>query len=105
VTTQAQAENYYCDATWWLDSNIRSYLQFSGYSGTRSSIIGVALNGVPMSNGFSELHYDFIFPKAYSTMKYPKTIDIDVCFGNQLYSGFYHYYSFSPCILLSNNDK
>ena len=49
-------------------------------------------------SGFSELKYDFIAPKSYGSYRYPQKVDVDTCFGNQLGSGFYHYYSVSPCI-------
>lgn len=60
--------------------------------------MGVALNGVFLKAGISELGYDAFFPKAYGTFDNPVAIDPDICLGSSAYSSAYHYYMFSPCI-------
>ena len=81
-----------------VDDTLRNIHNYVGYSGIREKIVGIAANGVPIYQGTSELKYDAFFPKAYNLYRYPKAIDVDACLGHSAYSGYYHYYSFSPCI-------
>ena len=54
---------------------------------------------MPIYTGTSELKYDAYFPKGYGLYKAPKAITTDVCLGSVSTSGFYKYYSYSPCML------
>eukprot|EP00347_Sterkiella_histriomuscorum_P006962 403350773 len=99
VATTTQALNYQCSSSWIDDSNIPSIYEYQGYSGINSKIVGITLNGVPLFHGSSELQYDAFFPKSYGLYRFPKGVDIDTCLGSAQYSSFYHYYSFSPCII------
>lgn len=65
-----------------------------------NSIVGIALNGVPFYTGTSEFGADAYYPKSLTT-GFVRPIDPDACLGNSDYSDYYHYYSFSPCILTS----
>jgi hypothetical protein len=60
-------------------------------------IVGVALNGVPIFSGVSELGMDAYAPKSYNGAS-KKEIAPDYCMGDTQYTTFYHYYSMSPCI-------
>ena len=64
-------------------------------------IVGIAINGVPIHSGTSELHYDAFYPKDYSTYTTHGSIKSDQCLGNNDHSSYYHYYTFSPCLLPS----
>ena len=67
-------------------------------------IVGVAFNGVPIMSGISEFGFDPFYPRRYGTNYNVKVISVDDCLGHSAISGFYHYYSVSPCIL-SNTFK
>lgn len=54
----------------------------------------MTISGVPLFSGTSELNYDFRLPSSPG-----KPIGVDLCLGNNDYAPFYHYYSYSPCIL------
>lgn len=75
--------------------------QFKLNSGITKTVVGIALNGVPIVSGTSELGFDALYPKAYGENTQPRGIDLDLCLGTADYSRFYHYYSFSPCIMPS----
>lgn len=62
-----------------------------------SSVVGIALNGVPIFAGVSELGFDALYPKTYKGSA-ATPIKVDYCMGNNDYTSFYHYYSMSPCI-------
>jgi hypothetical protein len=63
-------------------------------------MVGIALNGVFLKPGTSEIGYDAFFPKSFSGNAVPLAeIDPDLCLGSSTYSTAYHYYMFSPCIL------
>lgn len=61
--------------------------------------MGIALNGVPIMRALSELNYDAFYPIAHSTYKNPIAILPDNCLGSNDYNSFYHYYTFTPCIV------
>ncbi|CDW88065.1 UNKNOWN [Stylonychia lemnae] len=96
-----------CDDSWTQAGYILqvnpSYIE---YSGDFSSIVGIALNGVPIHTGNSEYGSDVFHPKKFGT-KYNsyKQIKLDNCLGSSEISGFYHYYGWSPCILPSGPIK
>lgn len=74
-------------------------LKYTAHSGTNiAKIVGVALNGVPIFSGVSELGMDAYSPKSYNGAK-AKSIAPDFCMGDTEYTTFYHYYTMSPCIL------
>jgi hypothetical protein len=73
---------------------------YNVYSGDLDSVVGVALNGVPFFTGTSEIGSDAYFPKS-TDLYYYAAIDPDSCLGSSDYDSYYHYYSYSPCILFS----
>ena len=87
-----------CDKSWIRDANLRS-AGFVKHSGNTDGIVGIALNGVPIYSGTSELGFDAFFPKSYSgRFSTPKRVETDLCLGSAEYGGYYKYYGFSPCI-------
>jgi len=48
-------------------------------------VIGIALNGVPIFFGTSELGFDVFYPKKYYG-RTPKSIAVDLCLGNSDYT-------------------
>ncbi len=74
-------------------------MKYTYTSGTDlDHVVGIALNGVPIFSGTSELGFDAYAPQSYKGLS-PKSIPADLCLGNNDYTTFYHYYSNSPCIL------
>ena len=63
------------------------------YSGNTDLVAGIALNGVPIFMGTSELNVD-----AYAPTDKSQAVASDFCLGNNFYTSYYHYYSFSPCV-------
>ncbi len=70
---------------------------------TSSHIVGIALNGVFLYGGATELKYDAFFPKAWGTNQSPDEPEskyaFDVCLGTYQTERTYRYHMFSPCIL------
>ena len=99
VVSQEDADAYLCSNSWLEDSKLRSIYEYTGNFDSRNQIVGVALNGVPIYTGTSELRYDAFNPKGYGIYKNPKPINVDICLGSLSNSGFYKYYSYSPCML------
>jgi len=64
-------------------------------------IVGISLNGVPFFTGLYEYGLDAFYPKAYNGVSV-KTMSYDFCLGDSSETTFYHYYSMSPCLVLSN---
>ena len=64
--------------------------------GDVEGIVGIAINGVPIHSGTSELMYDFFAPKGSGAGAV--RVEVDSCLGSSEYKTFYHYYSFSPCM-------
>eukprot|EP00347_Sterkiella_histriomuscorum_P007900 403347132 len=96
--TQLLVDNNLCSATWVQESNLNQVFAFKKNSGTLTDIIGISINGVPILRPLSEQNYDAFYPKAYSTYSSPTSISPDGCLGNNDFSSYYHYYTFSPCI-------
>jgi hypothetical protein len=90
-----------CDDSWPQNAMLPASVDFSITlnSTNINKVVGVALNGVFLHPGISELGYDAFYPKAYATQVSPQSIDPDLCLGSSTYSSSYHYYMFSPCIL------
>jgi hypothetical protein len=65
---------------------------------TIDKVVGIALNGVPIFFGTSELGFDVFKPKSYNGQS-AKSVPVDLCLGNNDYTRYYHYYTNSPCIL------
>eukprot|EP00347_Sterkiella_histriomuscorum_P016074 403354588 len=99
IYSQTQYDNYACSNIWLSEGNLMKEHKFELNSGETRSVIGISLNGVPIVSGTSELGYDALAPKKYGANIDPQPIDVDLCLGTADYSRFYHYYSFSPCIL------
>ena len=80
-------------------------LSYIGYAydnrNLRELVVGVAFNGVPIMSGLSEYGLDPFYPKKYVNLFNVRSIPVDDCLGYSALSGFYHYYSMSPCILTS----
>ena len=87
-----------CDKSWIRDANLFRSVGFIKHSGNTDGIVGIALNGVPIYSGTSELGYDAFYPKSYGKFVNPKRVETDLCLGSTEYSDFYKYYGFSPCI-------
>ena len=87
-----------CDKSWIRDANLIRSVGFVKHSGNTDGIVGIALNGVPIYSGTSELGFDAFFPKSYGKFVNPKRIETDLCLGSAEYGNFYKYYGFSPCI-------
>lgn len=68
---------------------------------TTDSVVGVALDGVPIMAGIAEISHDPFNPVKWDNKPIIR-MDFDGCLGNNDYSDFYHYYSFSPCMLNTN---
>jgi hypothetical protein len=60
--------------------------------------VGVAFNGVPIQKSVSADGYDPLFPQAYDGHADPVKAQIDDCVGFLDGTGFYSYYSVSPCL-------
>ncbi|CDW76317.1 UNKNOWN [Stylonychia lemnae] len=104
---QNSVNNALCDGSWtqagFLQQINPDYVEYSGYF---ESIVGIALNGVPIHTGNSEYGSDVFYPKQFGKKIYSnKKIKLDSCLGSAEYSGYYHYYGWSPCILPSGPIK
>ncbi|CDW78025.1 UNKNOWN [Stylonychia lemnae] len=90
-----------CDDAWTQTGFITSlYPDYIEYSGYLDGIVGIALNGVPIHTGNSEYGSDVYYPKSFGSKLYSsKKINLDTCLGSSEFSGYYHYYGWSPCIL------
>ena len=98
ATSSRTADIELCDKSWTRDANLIRTVGFVKHSGNTDGIVGIALNGVPIYAGTSELSYDAFFPKSYGKFTNPKRIETDICLGSAEYGGYYKYYGFSPCI-------
>lgn len=87
-----------CANDWTNDNNFRAIYEYTGNNANSNGIVGIALNGVPIYTGTSELKYDAFYPKGYSLYKNPKIVNADLCMGAVSTAGFYKYYAYSPCI-------
>ena len=87
-----------CDKSWTRDANLIKTAGFFKLSGSTDGIVGIALNGVPIYAGTSELGFDAFFPRAFGRYVNPRRAETDLCLGSAEHSSFYKYYSFSPCI-------
>ncbi|CDW90313.1 UNKNOWN [Stylonychia lemnae] len=90
-----------CDEAWTQTGFITSlYPDYIEYSGNFDGIVGISLNGVPIHTGNSEYGSDIFYPKSYGSKLYStKKVHLDTCLGSSEFSGYYHYYGWSPCIL------
>lgn len=79
-----------------------NYIGYGENSNVRDLIVGVAFNGVPIMSGLSEFGFDPFYPKRFGTNTNVRAVPVDDCLGYSGTTGFYHYYSISPCILPSN---
>jgi hypothetical protein len=100
IVSPYQANGINCNYGWVADGNLKNY-SFVSHSGDSSKVVGIAFNGVPIYSAYSELFYDALYPKAYGSRTLPRAVPIDACMGSIAYATFYHYYSFSPCIVES----
>eukprot|EP00347_Sterkiella_histriomuscorum_P023547 403334227 len=105
VNSTAWANEYRCLNVWLKDANMNKDLSYIGYAydnrNLRELVVGVAFNGVPIMSGLSEYGLDPFYPKKYVNLFNVRSIPVDDCLGYSALSGFYHYYSMSPCILTS----
>ena len=86
-----------CSQSWTRDGNLKGH-GFVRHQGITDGIVGVALNGVPFYTGTSVFGYDAFFPQAYGGRQNPRRMEVDHCLGNIDSTGYYKYFSFSPCI-------
>ncbi|CDW75005.1 UNKNOWN [Stylonychia lemnae] len=121
IESQYQLDSYLCAQgvfrSIFLDSNIRyseelyidSQITQSSWdynsidfprSNLRNSdyIVGVALNGVFLTNGISSEGFDGFYPKAYNRRTQVKYFELDICYGNSEDFNTYSYRMFSPCM-------
>ena len=63
-----------CDKSWIRDANLIRSAGFVRHTGNTDGIIGIALNGVPIYAGTSELGYDAFFPKSYGKFTNPRRV-------------------------------
>ena len=96
--SQTLADISLCGKAWTKDTQLMRKHKFIKHSGTTDNIVGITLNGLPIYSGTSEFGYDAYFPKSYGKNTNPRAVDVDACLGSTEHSGFYKYYSFSPCI-------
>eukprot|EP00347_Sterkiella_histriomuscorum_P008835 403343557 len=71
---------------------IKCFVDSEGYQ-----MIRVQTNSMPDHQHKADAFYS----AAYGKVQSPSRVDLDVCLGTATGTGFYHYYSFSPCILFS----
>lgn len=106
-TSQVHADETLCKTSWIRNGNLKGLgeqldvTQDGIDNGDTSRIVGIAFNGVPFFSGTSELGYDAFFPRAFGNHLKPLGVNVDHCLGSSDHSTFYHYYSFSPCIMPS----
>jgi len=87
-----------CNYKWAVDSGVPSPYALTRFSGSLDSVVGVAFNGVPFFSGTSELGFDAFKPLSYNANR-GVAVNPDICLGDNDYSNWYHYYTWSPCIL------
>ncbi|CDW77974.1 UNKNOWN [Stylonychia lemnae] len=104
---QNSVNNALCDGSWTQAGFLKQIdPEYNEYSGNFESIVGIALNGVPIHTGNSEYGSDVFYPKQFGKKVYSgKKISVDKCLGGSEYSGYYHYYAWSPCILPSGPSR
>ncbi|CDW79421.1 UNKNOWN [Stylonychia lemnae] len=91
----------YTQPSWELDQ-----INFPSNRLTNSdNIVGVALNGVFLRNGASDLQFDGFFPKLYGTKSLFKYFQTDVCLGTSETYNSYSYHMYSPCMYPSVQIK
>ena len=99
ITSQATLDSQVCDFDWPETSTAPQ--GFTKYLGNTKGVVGVAFTGVPIMDGNSENNLDPFYPNpscSASNYQYQS----DSCLGNvNSQTPFYHYYSFSPCMLPS----
>ncbi len=61
-------------------------------------IVGIAINGVLLFAGTSQLGYDAFYPKSWGQKRNPLSLTFDVCLGTSDTFNTYRYHMFSPCI-------
>lgn len=87
--TQSLYDDHFCRYDWPKSPPTLFTLK----KGEVKSIVGLTLAGVPIFSGTSEFGSDAFFS---NNLQKPY---FDSCLGSAFPSQFYHYYSFSPCIL------
>eukprot|EP00347_Sterkiella_histriomuscorum_P012707 403367527 len=102
IDTQVAYQAQVCQSSWVEDSNFGSLYEFTKYTGTTDKVVGISINGVPILQGLSESGYDPYYPRAYGSKRTPKVVGVDFCLGYTGLSKYYHYYTFSPCMLDTN---
>ena len=66
------------------------------------SVVGVSFTGVPISDGTDEKNQDPFYP----TKGKGRVNHVDYCLGDVTKANpFYHFYSFSPCMVKSAQKK
>ena len=106
ITSVELSNQYRCGTKWLADDKILPAYRYKGYSddtnNLRELIVGVSFNGVPIMSGVSEYGFDPFYPRRFTGSAYSvRSINVDDCLGHSSISGFYHYYSVSPCVLSS----
>lgn len=83
IKSQARANYLRCDNEWINDLDPST--NFISYAWDDSSavddIVGVAINGVPIRQSFSDDGYDPINPRAFGVNVDPVAVPIDDCLG------------------------
>lgn len=65
-----------------------------------TTIVGIALSGVPLSNGLTTSGVDPLYPIAYGSVSNATAAkeSVDKCMGHVLSNGVYHYHLAPTCI-------
>lgn len=98
ITTQAVLDSQVCTWNWPAHE---TPFGLTLYSGNVDGVVGITFTGVPIYGGSGEgTNKDAILPKPASAMSYLNQMDF--CLGNvNSISQFYHFYTFSPCMMTS----
>ena len=88
---QSLYDEHFCQYDWPISPPTLSTLK----KGEVKSVVGISLAGVPIFSGTSEFGQDALF-----TNSLLKPL-LDTCLGSSFPTKYYHYYSYSPCILNS----
>jgi hypothetical protein len=98
INNQATLDSQVCDFNW--PSTATAPQGLTQFSGNYNGVVGVSFTGVPIMTGNSENDADPFYPNPLPAPFYQGTSDF--CLGNvNAQTPFYHFYSFSPCMLPS----
>lgn len=73
-------------------------------SDTISSMVGIAINGVPIFNGNSPQNMDYFYPKEWEgSNNQLVSAKLDGCLGAIESDNMYHYWFLPPCLIDSDH--